>query len=126
YFSGAFTYSDSKTTTAQNGSQSVVPYQGNIYAVYATANYALNNATRFQCAYSYSRADYGQDYTGENLPLGISYTRHGLMAGVSRDVTKYLTTNLRYGFYHYVEPTSGGFNDYTAHGVFATMTMKWP
>jgi hypothetical protein len=126
YFSGAFTYSDSKTTTAQNGSQSVLPYQGNIYSVYATANYALNNATRFQCAYSYSRADYGQDYTGENLPLGISYTRHGLMAGVSRQLTPCLTTNLRYGYYHYLEPTSGGFNDYTAHGVFATLMLKWP
>jgi hypothetical protein len=33
---------------------------------------------------------------------------------------------LRYGYYDYSEPSTGGFNDYTAHGVFATIVMKWP
>ena len=48
------------------------------------------------------------------------------MLGVTRRLTSYLTSNLRYGFYHYSEPSSAGINDYTAHGVFATLSFKWP
>ena len=36
------------------------------------------------------------------------------------------SVNLRYAFYRYHEPTSGGFNDYTAHAVFAALTLRWP
>ena len=48
------------------------------------------------------------------------------MAGLSRRLTKYLTSNLQYGFYRYLEPSGGGLNDYNAHGVFATFVLKWP
>jgi hypothetical protein len=44
---------------------------------------------------------------------------------MTRRMTRYLTTNLRYAFYQYSEPSTGGFNDYTAHGVFATLIVKW-
>ena len=126
YFSGTFTYSDSRTATAQNGNPSVVAYKGDTYSVIASANYTLNKATDLHCTYSFSRADYGQNNFADGLPLGLTYTRHGLMAGVSRRLTSYLTSTLRYGFYRYSEPSSGGINDYTAHGVFATFIVKWP
>jgi len=41
-------------------------------------------------------------------------------------VHKYATAALRYGFYNYEEPSRGGFNVYTAHAVFATLTLHWP
>jgi len=37
-----------------------------------------------------------------------------------------LSGNLQYGFFLYDEPSSGHFNNYTAHALFATLTMKWP
>ena len=123
YFSGTFTYSDSRTVTGQYGS--VVRYKGNIYSVVASANYNLNAATAFHCAYSFSDADYGRS-NFEGVPLGLTYTRHGVLAGVSRRLTLNLTSTLRYGFYRYLEPTSGSINDYTAHGIFATLVVKWP
>ena len=126
YFSGTFTYSDSRTGTAQNGNPSVVPYKGDIYSLITSANYSINKMTDLHCAYSFSRADFGQNNLADGLPLGLTYTRHGLMAGVSRRLTSYLTSTLRYGFYHYSEPSSAGINDYTAHGVFATLAVRWP
>ena len=33
---------------------------------------------------------------------------------------------LQYGFYANREPTAGGFNDYTAHTVYTTMTYRMP
>jgi hypothetical protein len=126
YLAAAFTYSDSKTVTAQNGDPSVVPYQGNVYSVVATANYALNKSTEFHAAYSFSRAAYGQDNLAYGLPLGLDFTRHDLMVGVTRRLTKTLTSSLRYAYYRYAEPTSGGVNDYTAQGIFATLMVGWP
>ena len=126
YFSGNFTYSDSRIVTGLRAEPAVVPYAGDVYGVIASANFALNPKTELHCAYSFSQADYGQNHFADGLPLGLTYSRHGLMAGVSRKLTTYLTSTLRYGFYHYAEPSSGGSNDYTAHGIFATIIVKWP
>jgi hypothetical protein len=125
YLSSTFTYSDSRTSTAQNHSPSVVPYKGDVYSLLASATYAWNDLTSLQASYSFSRSAYGQPITGENLPLGLDYTRHSVGAGISRKLTSFLTSNLRYAFFQYREPSSGQFNDYTAHGLFATLIVNW-
>jgi hypothetical protein len=123
---GAFTYSDSRILTLQTTDPSVVPYKGGIYAVTASASYALSDATDLRAAYSFSHADYEQDNIVGGLPIGLSYTRHALTLGLTRKVTNNLSTKLGYGFYQYREPSTGGVNNYTAHGVFATVMMRWP
>jgi mono/diheme cytochrome c family protein len=125
YLSTSFTYSDARTETAQNGVGAVVPYQGDLYSVIANVNYQLNPRTDLHATYSFSQAHYGQNNELEGPPLGLNYTRHGLTAGVSRRLTASLTSNVRYGFYQYSEPSSGGFNNYTAHGVFLSLIYKW-
>jgi hypothetical protein len=124
--SGAFTYSDSRILTLQAAEPAVVPYKGDVYAVTASATYALSDATDIRAAYSFSRADYGQDNIVGGLPLGLNYTRHALTVGLTRKFTNYLSTKLGYGFYQYREPSTGGINNYTAHGIFATLMMRWP
>lgn len=127
YFSGQVTYSDSRITTGFNGvSSAVVPYSGHVWSVLTSGNYALNSKTDLNLTYAFSQADYGQNNFANGLPLGLTYSRHGLMAGVSRRLTSHLTSTLRYGFYRYAEPSTGGNNDYVAHGIFATMLVKWP
>ena len=124
YFSGSFTYSDSRTKTAAIGSPSVAPYKGNIYTVLASATYILSSKADLSLTYAFSRSDYGQNNLVDGLPLGLDYTRHALMAGTTWHLSKTITTSLRYGFYQYSEPTSGGLNDYTAHAIFASLAMK--
>ncbi len=126
YFSGTFTYSESRIVSGLHAEPSVVPYKGHVYGVIASANFSLNQKTDLHWAYSFSQAEYGQNNFADGLPLGLTYSRHGLMAGVSRRLTSYLTSTIRYGFYRYSEPSTGGSNDYTAHGVFATLMVKWP
>jgi hypothetical protein len=124
--SGAFTYSDSRILTLQTADPSVAPYKGDIYAVTASATFLLNDATDLRAAYSFSRADYGQDNIVGGLPLGLNYTRHALTLAVTRRVSNYLSTKFGYGFYQYREPSTGGINNFTAHGIFATLMLKWP
>ena len=125
YFSGTFNYSNSRTTTAQHGNPSIAPYKGDEYSLLASADYALDQLTHLHAAYSFSEANYGQNNLPDGLPLGLDYARHGLMVGITRRLTSRVSSSLRYAFYQYAEPSTGGLNDYRAHGVFATVMVKW-
>jgi hypothetical protein len=126
YLSGIFTYSHSRAVTANNGVASIVPYSGNIYTLTTTATYALNAKTSLQTSYTFSRADYGENNAAAGVPLGLDFTRHELFASVTRQITKRLTGALHYEFSQYSEPSSNNANNFTAHGIFATLAYKWP
>jgi len=124
-FSGTFNYYDSRATSAHNDVGSVVPYRGEIYSLLASATYMLSTNTDLTASYTFSRADYAQHNFAAGLPLGIDYDWHAIQAGIARRF-KRATLNLQYAFYEYSEDSSGGFNDYTAHAVFATLIFHWP
>jgi hypothetical protein len=126
YFSGAFTYGFSRAVTADNGDPSIAPYRGDIYTLTASATYALNPNTSLQAAYNFSSASYGENNGLAGVPLGLDYTRHDLSASLTRKFNTRVSGSLRYAFSQYSEPSSGTANDYTAQGVFATLTYKWP
>jgi hypothetical protein len=125
YFSGAFTYSDSRTTTADNSDQSIVPYKGHIYTLTSSAGYALGKAVDVSAAYSFSEAGYGENNAADGVPLGLNYTRHNLTLGISKKFNAHLSAALRYIFSNYSEPGSGGFNNYNSQGAFATLSYAW-
>jgi hypothetical protein len=125
YFYGAFTYSLSRLTTASHGDPSVVPYSGNVYTVITTASYALNPKTGLLATYNFSRGDYGQHNTA-GVPLGIDFTHQQLLVGLTRRFSDRVSASLRYGFTQYSEPSSNNLNNFTSHGIFATLNYKWP
>jgi outer membrane protein assembly factor BamA len=118
-------YQDSSTVTEDNGSPAIVPFKGQVYSALASANYILNNQTDLKLTYDYSSADYSQNNVVGGLPLGIDYQRHGVRVGLGRQFWKRFRANLEYAWYYYREPSSGGFNDYTAHGIFGTLAVRW-
>jgi hypothetical protein len=126
YLSTTFSYRDTRTTTAHNDVPEVVPYRGDVYSVLASVNYIVNQATDLHVNYSFSRADYGQSNENNGLPLGIVYDWNGVQVGVRRELKKNVFASFQYGFFHYDEPSSGSANNYTAHALFASLTMKWP
>lgn len=126
YFSGTISFTETRTSTAHNEDPSIVDYRGHTWSALGSVNAVLDARTDLQIVYGFSRSDFAQNNVADGLPLGIDFTRHSLVAGVSRKLRERVTAGLRYGFYRYAEPTSGGANDYTAHGVFATLAFKWP
>ena len=126
YLATTFAYQTSETTTANNGDQAAVPYRGDIYSVLTSLGYVLDQATDLSVAYSLSQANYAQHNEEWGLPLGVSYDYHSVLAGVTRRFKKNVTGRLQYGYYLYNESSSGHFTDYTAHVVFATVTLAWP
>ncbi len=126
YSSTTFAYSDSRTVSGVNNDSYVVPYRGGTYSLMTSGTLMLNPATDLNTGYSFSHSDFRQRNESEGLPLGIVYTMHGLQAGVTRRFKHGISSNVQYGFYQYQEPTSGTTQDYTAHAVFASITLKWP
>ena len=90
-----------------------------------SATCTVSTNTELTASYTFSMADYAQDNAAAGLPLGINYDWHVVQAGVTRRIRN-ASVSFRYAFYRYAEPTSGGLNDYTAHGVFAALTLRWP
>jgi hypothetical protein len=125
YFYSTFSFQDSRTVTEDNGNSSIVPFRGHIYSVLTTANYVLNDRTDLMLTYDFSYANYGQDNEADGLPLGIDYRRHGIRTGLGRHFWQRFRANLEYVWFYYDEPSSGHFKDYIAHGVFATVHVRW-
>ncbi len=125
YFYGAFTYSPSRITTADNGDPSIVPYQGSIYTASAAATYALNLKTSLQFSYNFSSADYSQNNAAAGVPAGMDYQRHDVIIGLTRKLTKNLSGSLHYQYSRYREPGTANVNNFTANGVMASLTYHW-
>ncbi len=126
YFSATLSYQESRTWTEDHGNLSVVPYRGDIWSVTASSTFALSTRTDLTGSYSFSRARFGQHNFADGLPLGVDYDLHSVQLGVAHRLNANLTTSLQYGFFQYDEPTAHGFNDYTAHLLFGTLSVKWP
>ena len=124
FLSTTFSYQNARTVTAANGSPSVAPYEGNIYSVLASGTYLLNRKTDLTASYSFSTADFAQNNYADGLPLGINYQQQSVQVGLRRQIGKGKSLGLQYRFYHYDEPSSGGFNNFNAHAVFATLSFQ--
>ena len=125
YLTGYFSLQDTRTTAFANHDPSVQTYRGNVYTIMGTTGYALDNKTDLTLEYSYSRSDNFTDNSSAGLPLGLDFQRHALLAGLSRKISKNVVARLRYGFYEYNEPSSGGSNNYTAHLANASCTVRF-
>ncbi len=126
HFSTTFSYQNTHTTTADNGNASVVPYRGDIYGILTSANFVLNKSTDLQASHAFSEANYAQHNFASGVPMGIDYTRHVVGFGVIKRWNNSVSTDFRYNFYHYSEPSSANKNNYVANGIFATLTLRWP
>ncbi|HHY85710.1 MAG TPA: hypothetical protein GYA07_09295 [Verrucomicrobia bacterium] len=122
---GAFTYSDSRTVTAANDQPAVVPYEGNVYTISGSGSYQLTPRLALRASYAYSQSSFGQDQVADRFPLGLDHRHHRLMVGLTRQLTEAVSATVRYQFYKYDEPSSGRWNDFEAHGVFATLLFRW-
>jgi hypothetical protein len=123
FLSTTFSYQNARTVTAANGSTAVAPYEGDIYSAMASGSYILNEKTDLTASYSLSIADFAQDNFAGGLPLGINYRQQAVRIGMKRRMGKGKTLSLQYSFYHYDEPSSGGFNNFNAHAIFATLAF---
>jgi hypothetical protein len=137
YLSGNFNYQDIRSYSYNNGANSVIDSQEDVYTVLATAVFALDKKTDLTAQYLYSWADNyvnnGYSFTPGaltsnndwGLPFGVDFRRTGASVGVSRQLRDNVTARFQYGYYEYDEPHTGGFNNYRAHVTAASCTVRF-
>jgi hypothetical protein len=82
--------------------------------------------TDLSASYSFAQAAYGQNNGVAGVPLGLNFTRHSASIALVEHFSDKISGALRYAFYTYAEPGSGGLTDYTAQGIFATLAFRGP
>ena len=126
FLSTTFSCQPATLVTADNNDPSVAVYHGDTTTVLANGTYVLSKNSDVFASYSFSEADFARNNSAAGLPLGIQYQQNAVQVGVMRHFGKNITAQLKYGFYSYNEPTSGGANNFAAHSVFGTFTFKLP
>ncbi len=125
YCTGQFSFSDTSTRAFDNGVPSITTYHGDVYSVLATLGYIASDKTDFNLQYWFSMSDNFTDNSAAGLPLGVDNQRHGLMVGCKHKFRENLIGSLRYGFFLYNESSIGHIDDYSAHIVVATMSLRF-
>lgn len=137
YVTGLFSLQDTRTIAHDNGTHTVVTYEGDVYTIMGVTGYAINNDVDIAIDYSYSRADNGRNNGYDNtpkagftsadygLPLGVDNERHAASATLTWKMTKSMVSRLRYGFYQFHENSTGGVDNYSAHLASASCAIKF-
>ena len=125
YFTESLTFDQTRLSTADNGDLSVAPYHGTIWTLSSSATYALNLKTDLSASYGFTRASYNQNPNAPVLPYGLDFTRHEVILGLTRRFSDRLAGALHYEFSQYAEPGVASVNNFSAQGVFASVSYKW-
>ncbi|HEY9510605.1 MAG TPA: c-type cytochrome domain-containing protein [Verrucomicrobiae bacterium] len=125
YFSGSFVFSDSRTQTAHDAAPGAAEFEGKTFSMIGSGSYEWNARTRLQSSYTFSRSDFDQNNFNNGLPLGVDYDQHQLSAGITRQITARVSSNLRYSFFRYSETSSSHRNDFTANAIFLSLIVSW-
>lgn len=127
YVTGLVSYQDTYTASQYNGLTSLAPYRGDVYTALVSAGYALDNKTDLTAEYSFSYSDnFNPDViNGGGLDYGLDSHRHGIQVGLKRQLGKNVVANLRYGYFEYVEGSTGGINNYRANLITASCAIRF-
>lgn len=125
YITGLFSYQNARTVVDNNGWAGIMTYVGDVYSAMGSCGYAIDNKTDVVADYSTSWAKNNQGNANLTLPLGVNYTQHSANVTLSRQLTKRIRGQLRYGFYQYDDDWTAGANNYTAHLIMASCAMRF-
>jgi len=131
YLQGNFSYILSKTDTPSdyalipNTQVTVLDFTNDYWTASVAVGYALDDKTDLRAEYTYYRADNYVNNSLAAVPYGMGATEYTVSAGVSRQLMKNVILKLQYGYFHYTDQLSGGFNNYEAHSVFSSLQFRF-
>ncbi|MGA2241670.1 MAG: hypothetical protein ABSH11_06480 [Verrucomicrobiota bacterium] len=97
----------------------------NYWTANAMVGYLLNDKTDLQIAYYFFRADNYVNNSTYSQPFGTSNEEQGITATLTRQINRALRLSLKYGFFRNRDDTSGGYNNYDSHLIFASMQYRF-
>ncbi len=116
----------SKTKTpVTDYTQAILNSQNNYWTVNFSADFVVDNKTDLDVAYFYYQADDFQNASTAGLSTGAGAYEHGVTTTLTRRITQNLRASLKYGYYNYADEASGGFNNFEAHLIFASLQYRF-
>jgi predicted porin len=103
----------------------ILASQNNYWTVNFSSDFVVDDKTDLNLAYFYYQADDYQDNSSAGLAVGAGAHEHGVTATLTRRITKNLRASLKYSYYNYEDAASGGFNNFEAHLIFASMQYRF-
>ena len=116
----------SKTKTpVTDYTQAILNSQNNYWTVNFSSDFVVDNKTDLDVAYFYYQADDFQNASTAGLSTGAGAHEHGVTTTLTRRITQNLRASLKYGYYNYADEASGGFNNFEAHLIFASLQYRF-
>ena len=99
--------------------------ENNYWLVNGSAALVVDDRTDLSVTYYHYQADDYQNNSSVGVPYGVGGQEDGITASLTRRLTEHMRWNLRYGFTHYTDATSGGNNDFTAQVIFSSIQYRF-
>lgn len=126
YLQAGLNYVISEThTPASDYTQAILNAQNNYWTVNFSSGLVIDNKTDLNVGYFYYLADNYQNNSDYGLPLGAGAEEHGVNATLSRRLSKNIRLSVRYGYYHYLDETFGGHQDFFAHVIYTSLRYRF-
>jgi hypothetical protein len=120
-----YVLSETKTPATDFTQQAILNSQNNYWTVNFSSDFVVDDKTDLNLGYFYYQADDYQDNSNAGLAVGAGAREHGVTATLTRRITQNLRASLKYGYYNYADAASGGFNNFEAHLIFASMQYRF-
>jgi hypothetical protein len=112
-------------TPASDVVQGILDAQNNYWTVHFSSGLVLDNKTDLNLSYLYYVSG---DYKN-NSPLGVPYgegsAEHAITATLTRRISQSLRLALKYGYFRYSDPTYGGYRDFGANLITASLRYRF-
>ena len=112
-------------TPADQQTPAITDFQNDYWNGTLSVGYAINDKTDLQANYFYYRADNYVNNAAFGQPYGSTARENAATVTLSRQFTRSLRGSLKYGYFNNDDVTSGGYNNYQAHLIAATMQFRF-
>jgi hypothetical protein len=112
-------------TPVTDYTQAILNSQNNYWTVNFSSDFVLDDRTDLNVTYFYYQADDYQNNASAGVAVGAGAREHGVTATLTRRITQNLRASLKYNYYNSADAASGGFNNFEAHLIFASMQYRF-
>lgn len=119
-----YVLSDTKTP-ASDITQAVLDSRNNYWTVNFSSTFVVDNKTDLNLSYFYYQADDYVDNSPEGVPYGAGSQEHSITATLTRRLSERVRLSLKYGYFRFMDATSGGNAAFGVNLIYATIRFRF-
>jgi len=97
----------------------------NYWTLNFSTGFVLDDRTDLNLEYFFYRADDYRNNATVGVPYGAGGAEQAVTATLVRRIRSNIRLTLRYGYYHYTDDLSGGYDDFEGHLLLASVQYRF-